>query len=69
MRKALLVAALGAAAVLPAAPASAQCYPWLYEAIGYCSPCNVAGDAYNKVTHATGVTVADEYLQYLSCNA
>lgn len=56
MRAKLALAAVvaGLATTLAPAPASAICYPWLYELTGFCSPCDVAGVPYGIVDRATG---------------
>ncbi|HEX8003523.1 MAG TPA: hypothetical protein VF519_12585 [Mycobacteriales bacterium] len=59
MRTKLALAALVAAAAstLAPAPASAICYPALYELTGFCSPCTIAGVPYGIADRATGGTV------------
>ena len=47
MRRAIVAVALAAAAVVPAAPASAFVCVWVG---GICLPCGPANDAYRRVT-------------------
>ena len=57
MRKTTLAAlAIGfAAAVVPAAPASAVCINWYYELTGDCSPCDEVDYAIDYVTGKLGL--------------
>ena len=57
MRKTTLAAlAIGfAAAVVPAAPASAFCVGWYYELTGDCSPCDEVDHAIDYATGKLGL--------------
>ena len=67
MRAKLALAAIvaGLATSLAPAPASAVCNLALYEATGFCSPCQIVGLPYGIVDQATG----DKYLPDLLCAA